>query len=126
MNDDGNSYDELLQVGARRLKGHQRRLFQAETCLTLCGGSPRLAERRFGWGRHTVALGIHELQSGIRCLENFGTRGHRRAEDRNPQLARDNVRVSATEMWGWNARLERCATLPAYDITITPKRPRGR
>ena len=89
MNDDGNLYDELLQVGARRLKGHPRRLFQAETCLKLCGGSPRLAERRFGWGRHTVALGIHELQSGIRCLENFGTRGHRRAEDRNPQLARD-------------------------------------
>lgn len=37
----------------------------------------------------------------------------------------DNVRVSAREMKTWNARLKRSATLPKYDITITPKRPRG-
>lgn len=83
------SYDQLLQIGAERLKGHQRRLFQAEICLKLCEGKPRRAERRFGWGRHNVALGIHEFQSGIRCLENFVAKGHRRAEDRNPQLAQD-------------------------------------
>jgi len=82
-------YDQLLQVGARRLKGYQRRLFQAETCLKLCDGSPRQAERRFGWGRKNVALGLHEYQSGIRCLENFAAKGRRRAEDRNPQLAQD-------------------------------------
>jgi hypothetical protein len=34
--------------------------------------------------------------------------------------------VSDTEMERYNARLERSATLPKYDITITPKRPRGR
>jgi hypothetical protein len=83
------SYDRLLQSGARRLKGHQRRLFQAEICLKLCEGSPRQAERRFGWGRHNVARGIHEFQSGIRCVENFATKGRRRAEERNPQLAQD-------------------------------------
>lgn len=82
-------YDELLQVGTRRLKGHQRRLFQAEICLKLCDGSPRRAERRFGWGRHNVAVGIHEFQSGIRCMENFVAKGRRRAEERNPQLAQD-------------------------------------
>ena len=38
----------------------------------------------------------------------------------------NNVRVSAREMKTWNARLERLATLPKYDITITPKKPRGR
>ena len=83
------SYDQLLQSGARRLRGHQRRLFQAEICLKLCEGSPRQAERRFGWGRHNVARGIHEFQSGIRCVENFATKGRRRAEERNPQLAQD-------------------------------------
>jgi hypothetical protein len=82
-------YDELLRQGAKRLTGHQRRLFQAQVCLTLCDSNPRLAERRFGWGRHTVAKGLHELQSGIRCLENFSTRGARRSEDQNPQLAAD-------------------------------------
>src|SRR5262245_44328725 len=36
------------------------------------------------------------------------------------------VRVPAEEMETYNARLERSATLPKYDITITPKQPRGR
>ncbi len=36
------------------------------------------------------------------------------------------VRVPAEEMETYNARLERSATLPKYDITIKPKRPRGR
>ena len=83
------SYVELLQVGAKRLTGHQRRLFQAEVCLKLCDGNARQAERRFGWGRENVDKGIHELQSGVRCLENFAARGRRRSEDLNPQLAQD-------------------------------------
>lgn len=83
------SYIELLQVGAKRLTGHQRRLFQAEVSLRLDGGNTRQTERRFGWGRETVAKGIHEFQSGIRCLENFGSRGRRRVEELNPRLAQD-------------------------------------
>jgi DDE family transposase len=82
-------YDELLRVGARRLTGHPRRLFQAQVCLALCDGNPRQAERRFGWGRQTVQKGLHEWQTGIRCLENYQARGSRRSEDRNPQLAAD-------------------------------------
>jgi DDE family transposase len=71
------------------LTGHQRRLFQAQVCLTLCDSNPRQAERRFGWGRQTVQQGLHELQSGVRCLENFPARGRLRSEEQNPQLARD-------------------------------------
>lgn len=82
-------YIPLLQSGVKRLTGHERRLFQAEVCLKLCDGNARRAERRFGWGRENVATGIRELQSGIRCVENFATRGRRRAEDRNPKLAGD-------------------------------------
>jgi Rhodopirellula transposase DDE domain len=89
MDDTQDQYDELLRLGAQRLTGHQRRLFQAQVCLTLCDGNPRLAERRFGWGRHTVQKGLHEYRSGVRCLENFQTRGARRSEDKNPQLAAD-------------------------------------
>ncbi len=36
------------------------------------------------------------------------------------------VRVSAEEMKAYNTRLERSETLPKYDITIKPKKPRGR
>ena len=82
-------YDPLLRLAAQRLTGHQRRFFQAQVCLTLCGGNPRQAERRFGWGRQTVRQGLHELQSGVRCLESFSARGRRRSEDRTPQLAQD-------------------------------------
>jgi hypothetical protein len=35
------------------------------------------------------------------------------------------VKVPAREMKTWEARLERSATLPKYDITIQPKKPRG-
>lgn len=82
-------YDELLRAGAQRLTGYQRRAFQAHVCLTLCDGNPRQAERRFGWGRQTVQKGLHEAQSGVRCLENFQARGRRRSEELSPQLAED-------------------------------------
>jgi len=82
-------HDALLLAAAKRLKGHQRRLFLAEVTLQLCDGNPRQAERRFGWGRDTVSKGLHELQQGIRCLENFAARARPRWEEKNPQLAQD-------------------------------------
>jgi Rhodopirellula transposase DDE domain len=82
-------YDALLRSGARRLTGYQRRLFQAEVTTQLCGGSARLAERRFGWARDTVVKGLHESHKGMRCLENFVARGRQRSEDKDPQLAAD-------------------------------------
>src|SRR6202140_2524028 len=82
-------YDALLRAGANRLCGHQRRLFMAEVTLQLCGGNARQAERRFGWGRETVNKGLHELQQGIRCVENFTARGRGRCEEDDPQLDAD-------------------------------------
>ena len=84
--------DALLRSAAKRLKGFQRRLFQAEVTAALCGGRARQAERRFGWGRDTVAKGLHEWRQGIRCLENFAARGRQRTEAKHPQLA-DAIRA---------------------------------
>jgi hypothetical protein len=81
--------DDLLRLAARSLTGHRRRRFQAEVTRKLCGGRARQAERRFGWGRVNVDTGLHELDSGIRCVDNIGKRGQRRSEDANPQLAAD-------------------------------------
>jgi transposase len=81
--------DSLLRSGAKRLTGFQRRLFLAEVTTELCDGSPRKAERRFGWGRDTVEKGLHEARQGIRCLENFTARGRPRSEEKDPQLAAD-------------------------------------
>src|ERR1043166_1402710 len=82
-------HEALLLAAAQRLHGHQRRLFLAEVTLQLCDGNPRQAERRFGWGRDTVSKGLHELQQGIRCLENFAARARPRWEEKHPQLAQD-------------------------------------
>ncbi len=89
MEDSVRCYEALLQQGARRLQGHERRLFMAEVTLKLCGGNARKAERRFGWGRETVDKGLHELRQGVRCLENFAARRRPCMEEKNPQLAED-------------------------------------
>jgi hypothetical protein len=83
------SCDELIRSAARRLKGHERRLFMAEVATKLCEGSARKAERRFGWGRDTVDTGLHEACRSIRCVEDFAAKGRQRSEDKNPQLAAD-------------------------------------
>lgn len=89
MDDVKGSIDALLQRGAQRLRGHQRRLFLAEVALELCDGNARQAERRFGWGRATIDKGLHELRQDIRCVENFAARGRPRWEDHDAQLAGD-------------------------------------
>jgi hypothetical protein len=89
MDDSDDRIDDLLRLAARSLTGHRRRRFQAEVTRVLCAGHARRAERRFGWGRANVETGLHERDSGIRCVESFGTRGQRRTEDANPQLAVD-------------------------------------
>ncbi len=89
MEGSANRSDALLRVAAQRLTGLQRRLFVAEVTLQLCGGNARRAERRFCWGRETVSKGLHELQQGMHCLDNFQGRGRPRLEDKHPQLAQD-------------------------------------
>jgi hypothetical protein len=81
--------DALIRSGARRLTGYQRRPFQAEVTTELCGGNARQAERRFGWGRQTVAKGLQERHHGVRCPEDFTARGRQRSEEKDPQLAAD-------------------------------------
>jgi hypothetical protein len=82
-------YESLIRSAARRLKGHERRLFQAEVTDALCQGNPRAAEARFGWGRQSVRTGQHEARSGIRCVEDFPAKGALPREEKEPQLAQD-------------------------------------
>lgn len=79
MDASSEQYESLIRSAARRLKGHQRRSFQAEVTMQLCGGHSRQAERRFGWGRDTVEKGLHEDEQGIRCVEDFAARGRQRS-----------------------------------------------
>jgi hypothetical protein len=81
--------DQLIASAAKALTGYKRRQFIAEVTVTLCDGSPRRSEERFGWGRVTAEKGLRERATGIRCLENFAARRRPSWEDRHPQLVVD-------------------------------------
>jgi hypothetical protein len=74
---------------AQSLKGSDRRLFMARTVKLLGPGGQRRAERELSWNRHTIRKGMHELNSGIVCVDAFGQRGRSRAEERLPRLLDD-------------------------------------
>ena len=78
-----------LKDAARKLTGSRRRAFQAQVTLDYLSGRARLAETVLGWSRETVTLGLHELRTGITCVERFSARGNRRSEEKQPQLAHD-------------------------------------
>jgi len=77
-----------LCLAASKLRGAERRAFQAEIALKYCDGSARLAESIFGWGRDTVQLGLEEKRSGIICVgAQAGFSGNLRWENRYPEAA---------------------------------------
>jgi hypothetical protein len=83
------SVRETIQSAARKLTGFRRRQFQAEMTIKYCRGNPRLAERVFGWGRDAVNTGLNELRTGIRCVEDYSTRGRRKSEEKSPELSQE-------------------------------------
>jgi hypothetical protein len=61
----------------------------ARTVKELGPGGQRRAERALGWSRVTIRKGTHELERGLRCVDNFAARGRKRAEDHLPNLLTD-------------------------------------
>ena len=80
---------ELYGATARTLKGHERRIFMARVVKMLGKGGQSQAKRELGWDRDTLRKGMHELESGIRCIDNYGARGRKRAEEHLPNLLSD-------------------------------------
>ena len=77
-----------LRLAASNMTGPTRRAFEAEMTLKYCGGKPLRAEAVFGWGRHTVALGLAERRTGIVCCgAQSACSGRQRWEERQPQVA---------------------------------------
>ena len=86
---------EDLRLAASTLTGATRRAFQAEMAVKYCEGNPRLAERIFGWGRQTVALGLAEKRSGLVCVgAQSGFGGNRKWEERYPEAAATLVSIA--------------------------------
>ena len=64
--------------------------------LKYCGGNPLLAETIFGWGRHTVEVGLAERRTGIVCLgAQSAFSGRKRWEDMQPEAAAALARLAA-------------------------------
>jgi hypothetical protein len=80
---------EHLQATADALRGADRRLFMARTVQLLGPHGQRRAERDLGWNRVTIRKGLHELASGVPCVDAFCLRGRKRAEEHLPNLLPD-------------------------------------
>ena len=78
-----------IKDAACKLTGAKRRAFQAQVALDYIEGSPRRAERVFGWSRRTVELGLNELRTGIICLVDACKGANRKTEEKLPQLEQD-------------------------------------
>ncbi len=86
-----------MKDAANKLTGTKRRAFQAQVTIDYLDSRPRLAERTFGWDRKAVGLGLHELHTGIICIDNFKARGNKKTEDKNRQLEADICRLAEPE-----------------------------
>ena len=85
-----NRIKKLLQETARSLKGYVRRLFMARTVEEVFDGRPYRAEQELGWNRGTLIKGLHELRSGVECLDGRrGATGRKPAEAHLPNLLAD-------------------------------------
>src|SRR5260370_15867075 len=52
-------------------------------------GGSMVAERELGWNRGTIRKGMHELASGVTCVDAIRLRGRKPAEARLPHLLED-------------------------------------
>jgi hypothetical protein len=77
------------------MSGPTRRAFEAEMTLKYCGEHPLLAETLFGWGRHTVEVGLAERRTDLICLgAPSAFSGRKRWEDQQPEAAEDLRRLA--------------------------------
>ena len=84
-----------LRLAASKMSGPKRRAFEAEMTLKYCEGNPLLAEIIFGWGRHTVEVGLAERRTGITCLgAQAAFSGRKRWEDVQREAAEDLRRLA--------------------------------
>src|SRR3954470_3706620 len=79
----------VLIDAARALKGGQRRLFMAKTVSAMGRGGQVWAEAHLGWNRETIRKGMHELRTGMTCVDAFHCRRRKPAEEHLPRLLED-------------------------------------
>jgi hypothetical protein len=84
----------LLIAAAKALKGSHRRLFMAKAVSAMGRGGQVWAEAHLGWNRETIRKGMHELRTGMTCVDAFSARRRKPAEEHLPRLL-DDIRSIA-------------------------------
>jgi hypothetical protein len=84
----------ILIDAAKALKGSLRRLFMAKTVSAMGRGGQVWAEAHLGWNRETIRKGMHELRTGMTCVDAFHCRRRKPAEEHLPRLL-DDIRAIA-------------------------------
>jgi hypothetical protein len=79
----------ILIDAAKALKDSQRRLFMAKTVKAMGRGGQVWAEAHLRWNRETIRKGMHELRTGMTCLDAFHCRRRKPAEEHLPRLLED-------------------------------------
>ena len=79
----------VLIDAARALKGSQKRVFMAKAVGAMGRGGQRWAQEHLGWCRETIRKGMHELRTGMTCVDAFHCRRRKPAEEHLPRLLED-------------------------------------
>jgi hypothetical protein len=80
---------QIWQQTLDQLSGQARRLFMASVVTGMGRGGAAWTKRELGWDRTTVRKGLHELESGLICLDNVRMRGRKGFSAKLPQLEDD-------------------------------------
>src|ERR1017187_8491103 len=72
-----------------QLNGASRRVFMASVVKALGRGGARQVEITLGWDRTTLRKGLHELNSGVVCVDAVSQRGRKPLEATMPDLETD-------------------------------------
>ena len=86
INEISETLKSIIKNTAEKLSSFERRTYIAEITIELLDENTRKAEREFGWGRKTVEKGMMELTTGIRCVDNYSSRGNKKTEEKMPEL----------------------------------------
>jgi hypothetical protein len=85
-----------IKDAAAKLRGPDKRAFQAQVTLDYLDGSARRAETVFGWGREAVEKGLRQRQGLVEAItttanphETHEARGRRKTEEVLPGLEED-------------------------------------
>ena len=69
-----------------KLTGFKKRVFITQDYFH---GSPRKAETVLGWSRYSLQKGLKELETGLVCVDDYRSRGRKKAEENLPLLIED-------------------------------------